>query len=275
MAEKKNPYEINGDELYSRYYRSQSASAGGAAKTPSLAELYGQIQSRPDFQYDVSTDPLYQQYKDRYIQLGKTSMKDTMGQAAALTGGYGSSYAQGVGQQAYDRYMQGLSDKVPELYSAAYSRWQDEGNRLMQQYGLAKDVENTAYGRQQDSYQQLYSMILSTGYQPTDDELAAANMPRDIANRLRTIAIMRNEDLGMIDANGNLIEPEVEETPVYGGSRKKNTLESDVAALRAAGLSPAEINKFIVQSTVPGGEYAGTTVQEKAAVRDEYKILSR
>lgn len=273
MAEKKNPYEINGDELYSRYYKSQSSST---PKAPTLTELYGQIQSRPDFQYDVSTDPLYQQYKDRYIQLGKTSMKDTMGQAAALTGGYGSSYAQGVGQQAYDRYMQGLSDKVPELYSAAYSRWQDEGNRLMQQYGLAKDVESTAYGRQQDSYQQLYSMILSTGYQPTDDELAAANMPRDIANRLRTIAIMRNEDLGMIDANGNLIEPEVEETPVYGGgSRKKNTLESDVAALRAAGLSSAEINKFIVQSTVPGGEYAGTTVQEKAAVRDKYKTLSR
>ena len=49
--------------------------------------------NREDFQYDVNADALYQQYKDRYVELGKDAMEDTMGQAAALTGGYGSSYA--------------------------------------------------------------------------------------------------------------------------------------------------------------------------------------
>ena len=67
-----------------------------------LRDLYSQIQDRPDFSYDVNADPLYDMYKDKYVQQGKLAMKDTMGQAAALTGGYGSTYGQQVGQQTYD-----------------------------------------------------------------------------------------------------------------------------------------------------------------------------
>ena len=47
-------------------------------------------QNRPDFQYDANVDALYRHYKDRYTELGKKVMTDTMSQAAALTGGYGS-----------------------------------------------------------------------------------------------------------------------------------------------------------------------------------------
>lgn len=288
----KNPYEINGNELYKKYYSTQAPAATGTTMTQvtpygaqaatqkpaSLSDLYSQIMNRQKFSYDVGSDPLYQQYKDRYLQQGQTAMRDTMGQAAALTGGYGSSYAQGVGQQAYDRYVQGLTDKIPELYSAAYSRYQDEGNNLMQQYALAKDKEDSEYSRAQNEYQRLYSLIGSTGYQPTDAELQAAGMTREIANRLRTIAVLRNEQLGNIDANGNYVAPPAPEKPVYyggGGGGPKNTLDSDVAALRAAGLSSSEINRFIAESTAQGGEYAGTTVQEKAAVRDKYKALTR
>ena len=211
MADEKRKYAVNGDELYKRYYST-------TAPEPSLTGLYEQITRRPAFSYDVGSDPLYQQYRDRYVQQGKDAMRDTMGQAAALTGGYGNSYAQGVGQQTYDRYMQGLTDKIPEMYSAAYSRYQDEGNRLMQQYSMAKDVESTAYSRQQSAYQRLYSLIGSTGYQPTDEELAAAGMPREIANRIRTLALLKNDTLNYIDANGNYVPPVVEAAPAtYGG----------------------------------------------------------
>ena len=58
---------------------------------PGLDDLYGQLQSRPGFQYDVNADALYQQVAQNYLQQGKTAMMDTMGQAAALTGGYGNS----------------------------------------------------------------------------------------------------------------------------------------------------------------------------------------
>lgn len=107
--------------------------------------------NRPDFQYDVNGDALYRHYKDRYTQLGQTAMQDTMGQAAALTGGYGSSYAQNVGQQAYQGYMQQLGDVVPALYRLAYDRYRDKGETLYKTYqSLADQEQETDRRAQQD-----------------------------------------------------------------------------------------------------------------------------
>ena len=107
--------------------------------------------NRPDFQYDVNGDALYRHYKDRYTQLGQTAMQDTMGQAAALTGGYGSSYAQNVGQQAYQGYMQQLGDVVPALYRLAYDRYRDKDETLYKTYqSLADQEQETARRAQQD-----------------------------------------------------------------------------------------------------------------------------
>ena len=96
-----------------------------------LADLYAQISGRPKFEYDVNADPLYQQYKDNYVQQGKLAMRDSMGKAAALTGGYGSTYSQQVGQQTYDAYLKDLSAIIPELYGQAYDQYQDEGDKLL------------------------------------------------------------------------------------------------------------------------------------------------
>lgn len=48
--------------------------------------LLDQVAGRGSFNYDVSSDPLYQAYKNQYVQGGRLAMQDTMGQAAALTG---------------------------------------------------------------------------------------------------------------------------------------------------------------------------------------------
>lgn len=107
-------------------------------------EALDEYLSREDFQYDVNADALYQQYKDRYQELGKNAMKDTMGQAAALTGGYGSSYAQQVGQQAYQNYMQQLGDVIPELYQLAYNKYQSKGDQLYKTYQTWADLQQEA-----------------------------------------------------------------------------------------------------------------------------------
>lgn len=104
-----------------------------------LSDLYDRIMNREQFSYDLNADALYQQYKDKYQQQGKQAMLDTMGNAAALTGGYGSSYAATAGNQAYQQYLQQLNDVVPELYDAAYNRYVQEGADLQNQYGLAYD----------------------------------------------------------------------------------------------------------------------------------------
>lgn len=107
------------------------------------------ILNRKPFVYDMNADELYQQYKDRYIRQGQQAMADTMGQAAMLTGGYGNSYAQTVGQQTYNNYMQALNDRVPELYQLALQRYQAEGDRLNTNYGLLSN----AYGRERGEYE--------------------------------------------------------------------------------------------------------------------------
>jgi guanine deaminase len=57
------------------------------------------------------------------MQQGQQAMRDTMGQAAALTGGYGNTYAQQAGEQAYAAYLSRLNDVLPELYGEAYNRF--------------------------------------------------------------------------------------------------------------------------------------------------------
>lgn len=122
-----------------------------------LTELYNNIKNRKKFSYDLGTDPTYQQYREQYQRQGRLAMQDTMGQAAALTGGYGSTYGEQVGQQAYNAYLQSLNDIVPDLYSAAYNRYQDEGTALYNQYSLLSDRENAAYNRYRDSVSDYYS----------------------------------------------------------------------------------------------------------------------
>lgn len=112
-----------------------------------IADLYNQIVQRKPFSYSSEDDLLYQQYKQRFTEQGKQAMRDTMGQAAALTGGYGSSYGQAVGQQQYDEYLKALNDKLPELYDRAYQRYAQEGDRLTQLYGLATDMDARDYSR--------------------------------------------------------------------------------------------------------------------------------
>ncbi|MBQ5866344.1 MAG: hypothetical protein IIW56_06660 [Oscillospiraceae bacterium] len=114
---------------------------------PQIKDTMDSILNRKDFQYDVNEDALYQQYKDRYVNLGQQAMMDTMGQAAKLTGGYGNSNAQMVGQQAYQGYLQGLTDKIPELAQLAYQRHAQQGQDLYQKYGLLNTQEQADYNR--------------------------------------------------------------------------------------------------------------------------------
>lgn len=122
-----------------------------------ISSIIEQITNRDKFTYDVNSDALYQQYKDQYTALGKLASQDTMGQAAAMTGGYGSSYASTAGNQAYQSYLSQLNAVVPELYGMARDQYNQEGQDLYNQYGLLVDQENQDYSRYMDSYNQWVS----------------------------------------------------------------------------------------------------------------------
>ena len=116
-----------------------------------LTDTMNAIENREKFSYDVNGDALYQQYKDQYVNMGNMAMMDTMGQAAAMTGGYGNSYAQSVGQQAYQGYMQQLTDKIPELYSLALDKYNSEGQDLYNRLSSYGNLYSTEYGEHRDA----------------------------------------------------------------------------------------------------------------------------
>lgn len=124
-----------------------------------LDSVFGQIRNRPGFSYDVNTDALYQQVARNYQRQGQQAMMDTAGQAAALTGGYGNSYAQTAGQQTYNQYLLGLAELVPQYQQMALEQYQMEGEDLLKQYQLLLDQENQSYDRYRDSLEQYYGEL--------------------------------------------------------------------------------------------------------------------
>ena len=117
-----------------------------------LQQSLDAILGRKDFRYDLNGDALYQQYKEQYQNLGQQAMMDTMGQAAALTGGYGNSYASTAGNQAYQRYLQGLNDKIPELAALARQNYDKDTQAMYDRANLLNAMENQDYGRWSDQY---------------------------------------------------------------------------------------------------------------------------
>lgn len=153
--------------------------------------LYDQLQNREPFRYDIDADALYRQYRDQYTALGRKAMEDTMGRAQAMTGGYANSYAQTAGQQAYENYLGKLADAIPELYSQALERYQQEGSDLEEKYQRTLVLGEQDYDRHKDaldSYRKNLSYLQTQadqayqrGYQAYLDEYQRKN---DAYNRL-------------------------------------------------------------------------------------------
>lgn len=138
-----------------------------------LKAAYDKLASRPAFSYDMKNDPLYAQYKDSFARQGKMAMKDTVGQASALTGGYANSYAQSLGQQQYDAHLTKLGDIVPELYELAYSRYQAQGDELTREYDMLSGLRDREYKNYVDELER-YDAAEKLRYEREQDEKAFA-----------------------------------------------------------------------------------------------------
>ena len=215
-----------------------------------ITELYNKIVSREPFKYDPMSDSLYGQYREQYAQMGRMAMRDSMGKAAALTGGYGNSYAQKVGQQEYDEYLQKLGEVMPELYAAAYQRYKDQGDALESQYqrltklerdeyeryrdqvedvkyqqGMEADKEKADNDRKDKNYSRLVELITKTGYTPSQEELEQSGMTQEQAE-----AYLKRYGGGGGGGGGGI--------PIsyyYSGSKKTTTQTKAQQKLSAAG----------------------------------------
>ena len=124
-----------------------------------LDAIMDQYLNRDKFSYDLNGDAIYKQYAQQYAQQGKMAMMDTMGQAAAMTGGYGNSYAQSGGQQAHQGYLQQRNEVVPELYGMALDQYNMKGEQMLNQYGLLSSERDQEYGIHRDKVSDYYAEL--------------------------------------------------------------------------------------------------------------------
>lgn len=158
----------------------------GFTRQGDLNDLQDKIKKHnsTEFSFDINDDALYQQYKDNYIKQGQLAKMDTMGTAQAKTGGYANSYAQSVGQQAFNAELDGLNDVALNLYTQAYNRYKDEEASLYNQYNLLANEREAAYQKYRDSVADaryntdfIYGRVvdkLNMGIMPSTEEMNLA-----------------------------------------------------------------------------------------------------
>ena len=294
MADTTKKKELYDSSYLDRLQQSQAALDSHLTTKPGAyqSKYQGQIDrvmqnitDRKPFQYDVNGDALYQQYKDRYTQMGRQAMQDTMGQAAALTGGYGNTYAQNAGQQAYGAYMQGLTDKIPELYQLALDKYDRDATLEKEKYSVLKDADATDYGRWGDTLNQwntdrgylsgradtelsqamsigntMYARLAelaAKGYTPTDDELRGAGMTREQWDKLHPAYVPSYAPVEQVAA------------PAYGGGGSgrgsggssggtggPKTLEEQYADMARNGATQKELYYFAQEAKQNGATAA-------------------
>ena len=126
--------------------------SGKTSYSDQVKEMMNKIMNREDFTYDVNTDPLFQQALSSAMNSGKQAMQDTIGQASALTGGYGSTYATTAGNQAYNSYIEDAYDNLPQYYQMALDAYNAEGEEMYQQFGMLSTLDDKEYNRNITAY---------------------------------------------------------------------------------------------------------------------------
>ena len=121
-----------------------------------IENILNSILNREKFSYNINADPLYNQYREQYVNNGKKAMLDTIANATALTGGYANSYAVSAGNQAYNNHLNNLNEIALDLYDRAYSVYQDEGKINLEKLGVLNDLDKSDYSKYNDALNNYY-----------------------------------------------------------------------------------------------------------------------
>lgn len=203
------------------------------------------ILNRKEYSYNAENDELFSKYKTIYTEGGKRAMQDTMGNAALLTGGYGNTYGTVAGQQAYNSYMQALSEKSAELEQRAYNRYRDEENSAYERLNTLLGLESRDYDRYRDTVADYYDNR-QFHYNQEQDRLAQAN--REYEKNRDAYESDRKYELDKIKVNATL----------------QNAIDSEQGNATQEVFNPEDAYKFIAkydESIYTDEEFAETLYQ--------------
>ena len=98
-----------------------------------------------NFSYNPNTDVVYQSYADMYNRQGQSAAKQTLNNLNASNMGRNSSYGAAATAQVQQAYANKVSEMIPQLA-------QQEYDRLVQRYGMERDIADSLYNRQLNAY---------------------------------------------------------------------------------------------------------------------------
>ena len=145
-------YDVSGAKNDLNKHNANKPGAYQSQFQPKIDEILSTLGNRKKFAYDLQNDGLYNQLKDKAMATGKANMQNAMGQAVANTSGFGNSYAQTVGSQAYNQSMIDLQNQIPGLMELAYGNYQNEGADMMNRLNMYQAQDNTDYGRHREGF---------------------------------------------------------------------------------------------------------------------------
>ena len=202
--------------------------AQGGYQSPyggTIQQTLDQLLNGEKFSYDFNADPLYQQARDKYRAMGQTAMLDTMGQATALTGGYGNSYAASAAQQAYQQAAGQVNDIIPELQAAAYDRYRNEIADTKDKLSILQGLDETAYNRNRDSIADARYED-ETAYNRNRDSIADARYEDETAYNRQQDALDRATALASTASSGSSSGRSLA-TPSYVVDRAERAVEEN------------------------------------------------
>lgn len=93
------------------------------------------------FAWNKEADPSYQAFRKEYLREADRQTRNAMGAAAQMTGGAPSTAAVMAGQQAGQYQVAQLADRVPQLYEAAYNRFNQDREQERADLSLLAGLE--------------------------------------------------------------------------------------------------------------------------------------
>ena len=186
----------------------QKIQSGRTSYTDQVQEMMDKIMNRDKFSYDVDNDPLFQQALASAMNSGKQAMQDTIGQASALTGGYGSTYATSAGNQAYNSFIEDAYDNLPQYYQMALEAYQMEGDEMYRQFGVVSEMDDKEFNRNVAAYDatyqhrnQMYNEAYGQFRDEKSDAFATANLQlNEHGQRVNDAYNLYNAELNYADS---------------------------------------------------------------------------
>ena len=211
------------------------------------------------FSYDPEADAAFQNYAKMMREQGSLAMKDTMGKAAAMTGGYGNSYAETAGQSMYNQYLGTIDAKAEDYYDRALAQFQNAQNQRLNSISILQGEradEREAWEAEGDRLYRLYTDAYNTEeneYQRAEDDEEDRIRDAEFKAKYGDPSGLFELGVSKEDYDEKRDTESLEEYKNSGLLERKWYLDTDSTGLQMA-IAGLNQDKFI-EDTVTGEEY--------------------